>query len=106
MFHYQTDLATAKALLVVASASAGPNGANAGYYHDARADALIARMKTARGAELVAAAHALQDLTGRVDPPAIWVSEPLEVTVAARSLEGFVPNPLAVRLYYFYGLYR
>jgi ABC-type transport system substrate-binding protein len=91
---------------LVASYSAGPNGANAGYYHNAQVDALIARMKSASGAALTDAAHTLQDITGRVDPPAIWVSEPLEVTVMAHSLKGFVPNPLAVRLYYFYSLYR
>ncbi|MBV8735460.1 MAG: ABC transporter substrate-binding protein [Solirubrobacterales bacterium] len=91
---------------LIASAAAGANGANAGYYHNAQVDALIKQMKTASGDALVSAAHRLQDLTGRLDPPSIWVSEPLEVTVAARSLEGFVPNPLAVRLYYFYGLSR
>ena len=91
---------------LIASFSAGANGANAGYYHNAQADALIARMKTASGAELIGAAHDLQEITGRIDPSAIWVSEPEEVTVASHALQGFVPNPLAVRLYYFYGLYR
>ncbi len=91
---------------LIASYSAGANGANAGYYHNAQVDALIARMKSASGAALIEAAHTLQNITSRVDPPSIWVSEPLEVTVMARSLKGFVPNPLAVRLYYFYSLYR
>ncbi len=91
---------------LIASYSAGANGANAGYYHNAQVDALIAQMKTASGEALISAAHRLQDITGRLDPPAIWVAEPLEVTVVARSLKGFVPNPLAVRLYYFYGMSR
>ncbi len=91
---------------LIASASAGANGANAGFYHNAQVDALLKRMKNASGGDVVSAAHAVQDLTGRVDPPAIWVSAPLEVTVAAASLQGFMPNPLAVRLYYFYGMHR
>lgn len=91
---------------LVASSSAGAAGANAGYYHNTRVDALLAQMKNAPAAVLIRDAHTLQNITSRVDPPAIWLSEPAQVSVLARSLQGYVFNPLQLKTYYFYTMHR
>ena len=51
-------------------------------------------------------AKQLQDITSRVDPPAIWTDEPAQVTVLAHNLQGYVFNPLDVQVYLFYPMYR
>ena len=91
---------------LLASSSASANGANIGYYHSKQVDALIADMKNASPAILMQDARTLQDLTGRVDPPAIWTAEPAEVTELAHNLQGYVPNPLDIQIYSFYPMYR
>ena len=91
---------------LVASSSAGAAGANAGYYHNKTVDALLAQMKNAGAETLVADAHRLQDITSRVDPAAIWVAEPAQVTVMAANLQGFVPNPIELHTYGFYALHH
>ena len=90
----------------MASYSAGAAGANAGYYHNKQVDALLAQMKNAAPELLVSDAHKLQDITGRVDPPALWTDEPAQVTILARSLKGYVFNPLELQTYYFYSMHR
>lgn len=92
--------------ILVASWNAAPTGANAGMYHDARVDTILKEMKNAGGSRLLQLARNLQDMTGRVDPPAIWMSEPAQVTVMQKSLKGFVFNPLALQTYDFYQLHR
>jgi peptide/nickel transport system substrate-binding protein len=91
---------------LVASYSAGAAGGNAGYYHNKEVDALLAQMKNAGRTLLIRDAHKLQDITGRVDPPAIWIAEPAQVTVLARSLKGYVFNPLQLQTYYVYTMHR
>jgi peptide/nickel transport system substrate-binding protein len=91
---------------LLASASAGPSGSNGGYYHNKQVDALLARMEYASGETLIGLAHQLQDITGRVDPPAIWIEQPLAVTVLARGIKGFVFNALTEGTYDFYALHR
>src|SRR5579863_6136274 len=85
---------------LVASYSA--NAGNAGYYHNKTVDALLAAMQHADRADLIRDAWQLQTITSRVDPPAIWVDEPAQVTVTVASLRGVVFNPLAVQTYDFY----
>jgi len=51
-------------------------------------------------------ARKLQDITSRLDPPAIWTEEPAQVTVVAKSLKGFVFNPLNIQVYYYYTMHR
>ncbi len=63
-------------------------------------------MKYAPPERLVRDAHKLQDLTSRVDPPAIWRAEPAQVNVLAHNLRGFVFNPLDLQTYGFYPMYR
>jgi hypothetical protein len=63
-------------------------------------------MKNAGRTLLISDAQKLQNITGRVDPPAIWLAEPAQVTVLARSLKGFVFNPLELQVYYFYAMHR
>jgi peptide/nickel transport system substrate-binding protein len=95
-----------ESVVLVDSASAGPNGANIGYYHNKQVDALLDKMKVDDPASLVRDAHTMQDITSRVDPPAIWTDEPAEVTVLAHNLQGYVPNPLDIQVYTFYPMYR
>jgi peptide/nickel transport system substrate-binding protein len=91
---------------LVASYSAGANGANAGFYHNKQVDALLAEMKNAGAALLASDARKLQDITGRVDPPAIWIDEPAQVSVLAHNLRGYVFNPLDLQTYGYYPMYR
>lgn len=63
-------------------------------------------MQFASGETLIRLAHQLQDITGRVDPPAIWTEQPLAVTVLARGLKGFTFNALTEGTYDFYALHR
>lgn len=91
---------------LVNSKLAAPNGANAGIYSNKQVDATLARMANERGAKLLADSRKLQDLTTRVDPPALWLAEPAQVTVMRSTLKGFVPNPLFIQVYDFYALHR
>lgn len=93
-------------VVMVDSASAGANGANGGFYHNKQVDALLAEMKTASPEVLVKDAHKLQDITSRVDPPAIWLDEPAQINVVAHNLRGYVFNPLDLQTYGFYPMYR
>ena len=91
---------------LIYSKSAGAAGANGGFYHDKTVDTLLDQMKDADQSTLVRDATQLQDVTGRQDPPAIWVAEPAQVTVMAKSLKGFVANPIELNTYGFYTLHR
>ncbi len=94
------------AVTLIGSQYAGAAGANAGYYHNAQVDALLAKMKYASGEQLAAYAHQMQDITSRVDPPAIYIAEPAQVNILSKSLKGFFFNPLQIRTFYYYWLYR
>lgn len=93
-------------VVMVASTSAGANGANIGFYQNKQVDALLTDMKYAAPEKIVSDAHKLQDITSRVDPAAIWVAEPAQVTVLTHNLQGYVFNPLDVQVYSFYPMYR
>jgi peptide/nickel transport system substrate-binding protein len=90
----------------IASSQQPPNGSNGGMYHDAAVDALLAKMQYANPRTVVEDAHALQNLTSRVDPPAIWAAEPAQATVLAANLRGFVFNPVELRTFYFYPMHH
>lgn len=92
--------------VMVDSAAAGPAGANIGYYHNKQVDALLDKLRVDDPASVLRDAHALQDITGRVDPAAMWIGEPAEVTVMAHNLQGYVPNALDIQVYSFYPMYR
>ena len=91
---------------LVASYSAGSAGANAGYFHNAQVDALLAQMKNGSRETLISDAIKLQDITGRQDPPAIRLDEPEQVVPTASSLKGLVINPLTISTFDFYALHR
>ena len=91
---------------LLASSSAGPNGVNGGYYHNAQVDALLAQMKNAERDTLVRDAHKLQDITGRVDPPAIWTDERADVVALAVNVQGYVDNPVEAYTYDVYALHH
>jgi ABC-type transport system substrate-binding protein len=93
-------------LPILASSSFGANGSNGGGYHNATVDKLIDDMKYAPRERLIGDAKQLQDITSRIDPPAIWTSSPLDVVVTASSLKGLIQNPGEVRTFYFYALHR
>jgi peptide/nickel transport system substrate-binding protein len=91
--------------ILLNSAAAGPNGANTGYYHNSTVDALLAKMKTAGGEELTSLSDQMQE-SAALNPPAIWIDEPEQVTVLSRSLQGYVFNPVELQTYDFYSMYR
>jgi peptide/nickel transport system substrate-binding protein len=91
---------------MIASYSAGSAGANMGFYKNTQVDALLANMKSAEPARVTADAKKIQDITSRVDPPAIWLAEPAQTTILAHNLQGYVFNPLDVQVYSFYPMYR
>jgi peptide/nickel transport system substrate-binding protein len=94
------------ALPLVASWEGGAAGANAGFYHNKRVDALLKQMANANHKLLIKDAYELQDITTRQDPPAIWAANEAQVTVMNRNLKGYVFNPLELQTYEFYDLHR
>ena len=91
--------------ILLNSAAAGANGANAGFYHNKQVDSLLSKMKTAGSEALVSLSKQMQSEAAQ-DPPAIWIDEPAQVTVLAKSLKGYVFNPVELQTYDFYGLHR
>jgi len=81
-------------------------GANIGLYSNKTVDALLADMKQAEPAKLIADAKQVQEITTHTDPAAIWLAEPGQVNIVASSLKGYVFNPLDVQVYSFYPMYR
>ncbi len=94
------------AVPLVASWSAGANGANGGYYKDSRVDSLLKQMETARRSVLVNDAHELQNIVTQKDPAALWLVEPAQTTVLQRKLKGYVFNPLELQTYNFYTMHH
>jgi peptide/nickel transport system substrate-binding protein len=91
--------------ILLNSASAGVSGANAGFYHNKQVDTYLNKMKSAGGEELISLAHKMQEAQA-LDPSSIWFDEPAQVTVMAKSLRGFIFNPVELQTYDFYHLYR
>jgi peptide/nickel transport system substrate-binding protein len=91
--------------ILLDSAAAGANGANAGFYHNPQVDALLNKMKNAGGEELISLAHRMQEAAA-LDPSAIWTDEPAQVTVMVKNLQGYVFNPVELQTYDFYSMYR
>jgi peptide/nickel transport system substrate-binding protein len=91
--------------ILLNSAAAGANGANAGFYHNKQVDAFLNQMKSAGGEELISLAHRMQE-TAALDPSAIWTDEPAQVTVMGKNLQGYVFNPVELQTYDFYHMYR
>ena len=91
--------------ILLNSASAGVSGANAGFYHNKQVDMYLNKMKSAGGEELISLAHKMQEAQA-LDPASIWFDEPAQVTVMAKSLRGFIFNPVELQTYDFYHLYR
>ncbi len=91
---------------LTATSQQAPNGNNVGMYSNSAVDALLAAMRYAGPETVVRDAHKLQDLTGRVDPPAIWATEPAQATALAAGLHGFVFNPIELRTFYFYTMHH
>ena len=92
--------------ILINSKSAGSSGANAGFYHNAAVDRLLAASVNADAGSLVRNFRTIQDITGRQDPPSIWLSEPAQVTVLTSDIQGLVVNPLEVLTYSFYQLHK
>jgi peptide/nickel transport system substrate-binding protein len=90
---------------LVDSKQAPPNGSNIGNYHDAKADAALAQMDSADQALVLRASKTLQDITGRLDPPCLWISEPQQTVVMNAKLQGYIANPVELRTYYFYTMH-
>lgn len=91
--------------ILLNSNQAGPNGANAGYYHNKTVDALLNQMKYATGETLISLAHRMQE-TAAQDPPMIWMDEPAQVSVLGAHIHGYVFNPVELQTYDFYTMYR
>lgn len=91
--------------ILLNSTQAGANGANGGFYHNKTVDTLLNRMKYATGEELVSLAHQMQEVSA-LDPSAIWMNEPAQVTVLGKRIHGYVFNPVELQTYDFYSMYR
>jgi len=83
-----------------------PNGNNGGLYRNKQVDALLARMENASPETVGRLGVQLQDLSTRVDPACIWAAEPAQVTVLAGNLRGYIANPVDLRTFFFYTMYR
>jgi peptide/nickel transport system substrate-binding protein len=94
------------AVTLVASYEAPPNGSNGGLYHDKQVDALLAQMENGDTATIIKASKQLQDITGRVDPPSLWLAEPAQAVALAATLQGYIANPVELRTFYFYTMYH
>lgn len=94
------------AVTLIASYDTPPNGANGGLYHNKQVDALLAQMENGDTATIIKASKQLQDITGRVDPPALWIAEPAQAVALAANLQGYIANPVELRTFYFYTMYR
>jgi peptide/nickel transport system substrate-binding protein len=94
------------ALPLISSKSWGSAGANAGYYKNATVDKLMAASANADQQTLIRNFKTIQDITGRQDPPAIWLAEPAQVSIFRKDIKGYTFNPLEVQTYGFYTLYR
>jgi peptide/nickel transport system substrate-binding protein len=90
---------------LIDSKQAPPNGNNLGLYHDNKADAALALMNTSNISQILKASKTLQDITGRQDPPALWVAEPQQTVVLQRKLQGFTFNPFEIRTFGFYTMH-
>jgi peptide/nickel transport system substrate-binding protein len=91
---------------LVNSQLAAPNGPNAGMYHDTKVDSVLKKMANETGSTLLKDSATLQNLTSQVDPPALWLDEPAQVTVMRSNLKGLVANPLFIQVYDFYALHH
>lgn len=91
---------------LIASSEGPPNGNNGGEYHNKEVDALLNDMEYADHEKLISDSAKLQDITGRVDPACIWAAEPAQATVLAANLRNYVFNPVELRTFYFYEMYR
>jgi peptide/nickel transport system substrate-binding protein len=87
------------------SASGGAAGANGGFYHNATVDSLLNKMKFASPAQVTKDAAQLQQITSKTDPPAIWVGEPLQVSILAKNLRGYIYDSLDLDTYGAYTMY-
>ena len=56
-------------------------GANSGYYKNPTVDNLLRASTVADSQTLVKNFKTIQDITSRVDPPAIWIGEPQQVNI-------------------------
>jgi peptide/nickel transport system substrate-binding protein len=90
---------------LVDSKQAPPNGNNIGNYHNSKADAALAQMDSPDTAQVLRASKVLQDITGRQDPPCLWISEPQQTVVMNAKLQGYIANPVELRTYYFYTMH-
>lgn len=48
----------------------------------------------------------VQNIMTKQDPPAIYTGQLAGYTVFGKDINGFVPNPLYLESYNFYGMYR
>lgn len=81
--------------------------ANAGFYLNPRFEEIMAEAESytdeARLAELMKEA---QNILTEQDPPAIYYGQLLWYAVLRQDIQGFVPNPLYLNAYPFYGMSR
>jgi hypothetical protein len=62
-------------------------------------------MKFASPAQVTKDAAQLQQITSKTDPPAIWVGEPLQVSILAKNLRGYIYDSLDLDTYGAYTMY-
>src|SRR5207248_1906486 len=90
------------AVVMLASNSTGPAGANAGYNHNKHVDDLLAQLKCDGREKQRNDTRRLQDVRTRVDPAMILTDEPAQVSILAHTLHGYVFSPLDLQTFDFY----
>ena len=88
-------------------ANIGNGGSNAGGWVNPRFEEIMAEAENyedeARLAELMLEA---QNILTELDPPAIYYGQVVRYTVLGKDIQGFVPNPLYLDSFNFYGMSR
>jgi peptide/nickel transport system substrate-binding protein len=88
-------------------ANIGGGGSNGGYWVNPRFEEIMAEAENyeseERLSELMLEA---QNILTELDPPAIYYGQVVRFTVLGKDIQGFIPNPLYLDSFNFYGMSR
>jgi peptide/nickel transport system substrate-binding protein len=88
-------------------ANVGGGGSNAGAWVNARFEEIMAEAEHYTGEEQLATLmKEAQNILTEQDPPVIYYGQVVRYTVLGKDIQGFVPNPLYLDSFNFYGMSR
>jgi peptide/nickel transport system substrate-binding protein len=88
-------------------ANAGGGGSNAGFWVNERFEEIMAEAEHFESEEqLDELMKEAQNILTEQDPPVIYYGQVVRYTVLGKDIEGFVPNPLYLDSFNFYGMSR